>query len=101
MKTAQKLTIVFALIASLGWSQTSVDGKKQPEIVVITGTRFAYPLVQKWIDDYNKVKPEVQIIIESRGTNDPSKYDILIEAYEPTAELKGQRDYLYFARYAI
>ena len=28
--------------------------KKNQKYVVITGVRFAYPLVQKWIDDYNK-----------------------------------------------
>ncbi len=75
--------------------------RKQNRIVAITGVRFAYPLVQKWIDDYNKLNPEVQLIIESRGANDPSKYDILIEAYEPDAETKKKRDYVYVARYAI
>ncbi|HEY5825460.1 MAG TPA: hypothetical protein VIT44_13890 [Cyclobacteriaceae bacterium] len=104
MKLFQKLTITFVFFATTGWSQTitaSATDKKQPEIVVITGTRFTYPLIQKWIDEYNKVKPEVQIIIESRGINDPTQYDILIEAYEPSDELKKNRDYLYFARYAV
>src|SRR6187455_1724823 len=50
--------------------------KKNQKYVVITGVRFAYPLVQKWIDDYNKENPDVQIIIESRGSADPAKYDI-------------------------
>src|SRR5690349_303278 len=62
--------------------------RQQNKIVAITGVRFAYPLVQKWIDDYAKINPEVQVIIESRGTTDPAKYDILIEAYEPDAETK-------------
>ncbi len=77
------------------------ESRRQNKVVAITGVRFAYPLVQKWIDDYNKINPEVQIIIESRGTNDPAQYDILIEAYEPAAEVKKNRDYVYIARYAI
>lgn len=80
--------------------ETPTD-RKQNKIVAITGVRFAYPLVQKWIDDYAKINPEVQVIIESRGTTDPAKYDILIEAYEPDAETKKSRDYVYVARYAI
>lgn len=100
MKSFFRLAILLVFISSsTGWSQTS--DQKQPKVVVITGTRFTYPLVQKWIDDYNKGNPEVQLIIESRGTNDPSRYDILIEAYEPDEEAKKVRDYLYIARYAI
>jgi phosphate transport system substrate-binding protein len=76
-------------------------GREQDNVVVITGVRFAYPLVQKWIDEYNKVNPDVQIIIESRGTNDPSKYDLLVEAYEPEEAIKKTREYVYVARYAV
>lgn len=75
--------------------------RRQNNVVAVTGVRFAYPIVQKWIDDYNVAYPDVQIIIESRGTNDPAGYDILIEAYEPEAEAKKSRDYVYIARYAI
>src|SRR5690606_24953863 len=52
--------------------------KSVQEVVLITGVRFAYPLVQKWIDDYARVNENVQIIVESRGVQDPAKYDILI-----------------------
>src|SRR4051812_13520749 len=38
-------------------------GRKQGKVIVITGTRFAYPLIQKWIDDYNQANPDIQIII--------------------------------------
>lgn len=68
--------------------KATAASRRQNKIVAITGVRFAYPLVQKWIDDYNKINPDIQIIIEHRGTNDPAKYDILIEAYEPDAEKK-------------
>jgi len=79
---------------------TAAD-RRQNKVIAITGVRFAYSLVQKWIDDYNQINPDVQIIIESRGTSDPTKYDILIEAYEPDAETKKSRDYVYIGRYAI
>lgn len=70
------------------------------KVVVITGTRFAYPLVQKWIDTYNEANPDVQIVIEARGSADP-QYDVLIEAYEQSEEIKKTREYAYIARYAI
>ena len=74
---------------------------RNQQAVRVTGVRFAYPLVQKWIDDFNKEYPDIQVIIEFRGSSDPSQYDILIEAYEHTEELKNNREYVYIARYAI
>jgi ABC-type phosphate transport system substrate-binding protein len=84
-------------------SPAATDGQsnKQTKIVLITGTRFTYPLIQKWIDDYSKVNPLVQVIIEPRGTTDPSRYDIMVEVYEQDEEIKKNREYLYVARYAI
>ncbi len=82
-------------------STPSTTVKKNQKYIVITGVRFAYPLVQKWIDDYNKENPDVQIIIESRGSADPAKYDILIEAYDKDVELLASREYVYIARYAV
>ena len=60
-------------------SEPSSSANKSQQVVKITGVRFAYPLVQKWIDSFNKEYPDVQIIIEPRGSADPSS-DILIEA---------------------
>ena len=96
----------FLLYVMLVWSvaaqaQSNVPAPKPEKIVMITGVRFAYPLIQKWIDDYNKSNPDVQLIIESRGTGDPSKYDLLVEAYEPEADKKNSREYFYVGRYAI
>lgn len=70
-------------------------------VVKITGVRFTYPLVEQWIEQYSKVNPDVQVVIEWRGTQDPSQYDILIEAYEQSEEIKNTRDYTYVGRYAI
>ena len=81
--------------------ESSALPKVKQKIVLITGVRFAYPLVQKWIDDYNPVNQDVQIVIESRGSADPAQYDILIEAYEPDEAAKKSREYFYIARYAV
>ncbi len=75
--------------------------KKKQQVVFITGVRFAYPLVQQWIDEYNKVNPDVQLVIEARGSADPAKYDILIEAYEPDGGQAKNRELIHIARYAI
>lgn len=57
--------------------------------IVITGVRFSYPLVEQWIKDYKVINPEVEISIDPRSnTADPTRYDLLIEAYEPDKEIR-------------
>jgi phosphate transport system substrate-binding protein len=79
-----------------------LEGRAQtPNVIRITGARFTYPLVENWIERYTKVNPNVQIVIESRGLQDPSQYDVLIEALEQPEEIRKNRDYTYVGRYAI
>src|SRR5688572_12746161 len=71
------------------------------KVVVVTGARFSYKLVEKWIDDYTRENPDVQIIVESRGSADPIKYDILAEVYDHDEDVKKSREYINVGRYAI
>jgi phosphate transport system substrate-binding protein len=82
-------------------SSSSNHSPVTQKVVVVTGARFSYKLVQKWIDDYYKVNPSVQILIESRGSADPAKFDVLAEVYEQDAEVKKSREYINVGRYAI
>jgi ABC-type phosphate transport system substrate-binding protein len=71
------------------------------KVVIITGARFSYTLIQRLIDDYNRTNPDIQIIIESRGSNDPATYDILAEVYDRQDIAPETREYAYIARYAV
>ena len=119
MISINRNTVPLALLLSLSISLSAQDNapSAQPEkadqnislnsnqpaekVIVVTGARFSYKLVEKWIDDYNKVNPSVQIIVESRGSADPLKYDILAEVYEQEEEIKNSREYVNVGRYAI
>jgi len=94
----QPLLFITALLALSSFLEAVAQN---PTVVRVTGVRFAYPLVEQWIDQYSKANPNVQIIIESRGTQDPSQFDILVEAYEQSEDIKKDRDYTYVGRYAI
>jgi len=89
------LSIYFAGLSSIATAQNSVEKK-----IVITGARFTYPLVEKWIKEYKEANPAVKVVIEPRTTTDPSKYDLLIEAYE-SEKVTEDREYLYLGKYAI
>jgi phosphate transport system substrate-binding protein len=102
--TAKSIIKPLVFIIVLLALSSFLEGRAQsltPKVVRITGARFTYPLVESWIERYSKVNPDVQIVIESRGLQDPAQYDVLIEAYEQSEEIKEDRDYTYVARYAI
>jgi ABC-type phosphate transport system substrate-binding protein len=84
------------LLTSAAFAQPTPNGK-----VVITGVRFAYPIVEKWIKDYKTINPAVQVSIDPRSTVDPTNFDLLIEAYEPNQPIKESREFFYFGRYAL
>jgi phosphate transport system substrate-binding protein len=84
------------LIASASFAQEASKDK-----VIITGVRFAYPLVEKWIQEYKAINPEANVYIEARTSTDPSAYDLLIEAYEPDKVVKETREFIYLGRYAL
>src|SRR5690242_5188828 len=105
------LTAIAVVLAAAAYSQAtpgSVTPAKHTDteppaqkVVVVTGARFSYKLVEKWIDDYSKVNPHVQIIVESRGSADPAKYDILAEVYQQDEQFRKNREYINIGRYAI
>lgn len=92
--------LILALPAAADAQQASGDtgAAKASPVVVVTGVRFSYGLLEKWIDEYSRVRPDVQIVIESRGSADPPKYDILVDVYP---EQKDSRQYLFVGRYAV
>ncbi|QRR00977.1 hypothetical protein [Dyadobacter sandarakinus] len=90
---------ILAAAALLVFNQTFAQ--ESPNEVVITGVRFAYPLVEKWIRDYKAENPQANLRIETRTITDPAKYDLLIEAYEQEKEVRETREYISVGRYAL
>ncbi|MDQ6478137.1 hypothetical protein [Dyadobacter sp. LHD-138] len=99
MKTLKSLLVATGLslvVSSPIFAQETSQNK-----VIITGVRFAYPLVDKWIKQYSAENPKAQIVIETRTITDPEKYDLLIEAYDQEKEVKESREYVSIGRYAL
>jgi len=69
--------------------------------ILISGTKFTYPLIEKWIAEYAKVNPTTTIRVaaksETTGLN-----DLNIIAHQPAKnELKEGQDILYAGRYGL
>jgi phosphate transport system substrate-binding protein len=89
------------VLAKATGGETTAPVRTPQKIVVVTGARFSYKLVQKWIDEYYKVNPDVQIIIEARGSSDPAKVDVLAEVYALDPSVAETREFINVGRYAI
>jgi len=90
------------LLLALFISATSVKAQTPiNETILISGTKFTYPLIEKWITEYSKVNPTTTILLAVKSGNQGSS-DLDIIAHQPTKdELKADQDILYTARYAL
>lgn len=90
------------LIAILLLATTGVTAQNNAkETIKISGTKFTYPLIEKWIAEYAKVNPEVKIVIVPKSTA-ADAIDLNVIAQTPTAQEKKENQSVIFAgRYAL
>jgi phosphate transport system substrate-binding protein len=91
------IVAALALAPFIGQSQTKANGK-----VLITGTRFTYPLVEKWIGEFKKAYPDVEVRILSRGTTSADSGNLIINAHQlKPEEIKAGYEFVNISRYAL
>ena len=74
---------------------------KGQETITVTGTKFTYPLIEKWIAEYSKINSGVKIRLVQKPTGSQTA-DLTIIAHQPAnEELNGDHDIIYTARYAL
>ena len=71
--------IISALALLLTTIITTAQDSASTHTIKIAGTRFTYPIVQKWIDEYTKINPLAKIRIETKVPAD--SLDILIVSH--------------------
>ncbi|WP_333820716.1 hypothetical protein [Ohtaekwangia sp.] len=76
----------------------SLVSAQQQGIVKLRGTRLTYPLVNKWIEEFNKVYPNIRVSIAPQAPAD--SIDFTIAAYALTEkDYEGNREGVAIARY--
>jgi len=71
------------------------------EPILISGTRFTYPLIEKWIAEYGNVNPTVRFKIEQK-LKPEQVADLNIIAHQPVKEeLKENQDVIFAGKYAL
>jgi phosphate transport system substrate-binding protein len=98
MKTTyfNQLLFVLFIFSSLLSAENNVS-----ETVTISGTKFTYPLIEKWIAEYSKVNPAANIRLATKSATSQTP-DLNIIAHLPSSdELKEDRQIIFVGKYAL
>jgi phosphate transport system substrate-binding protein len=80
-----------------GYSQTASNGK-----IILTGTRFSYPLIEKWIEEFKKEYPEVPFRLITRGSLNTDSANLIVNAHKlHPEEIKGGNYVVNIGRFAL
>ena len=74
---------------------------KGQDAITISGTKFTYPIIEKWISEYKKLNPETQFKLTSKKS-ETRQSDILIVAHKPLKnELTNNNQIVFVNEYAL
>jgi len=93
MKNFRIQLLIIALIAT-----AHLHAQKNTSEIYIKGSRFTTPLVQKWINEYEKQNPGVKIVWADKNADD-SSVDLSVLTYNDS--LQVGRQVTYVGRYAL
>jgi phosphate transport system substrate-binding protein len=98
MKPTYFYQLVFALFVS---STVFATENKASEPIIINGTKFTYPLIEKWITEYTKINPDANIKLASKAEV-ALHVDLNIIAHQPTKdEMNDKQEIIYAGQYAL
>ncbi|HEX8546238.1 MAG TPA: hypothetical protein VF691_04705 [Cytophagaceae bacterium] len=93
----KKIVLIASFIAT-----TTLAFSQSTDRVVITGSRFTYPLINKWIEEFKKVEPGVTFHVIPRGTPNVDSANLIINAHElASEEIRPGYKVLNFSRYVL
>lgn len=99
-----KPTYFYSILAILiiGTSAFAAESAPSKEVVTISGTKFTYPLIKKWISEYSKVNPDSKIQIAQKLAQGQTA-DLNIIAHQPANEefATGGKEIIYAGKYAL
>lgn len=94
-------SVLLALIATSTFLTTSAQ-TAQNGAVVITGTKFTYPLVNEWIAGFKAEHPEITVRILQKNSNPADSANLFISAHAiDNSEIRPGYKLVKIARYAI
>jgi len=82
-------------------STITVKAQQKNDYIYISGTRFTYPLIEKWISEYQKIKPGLTIKLQyKKQVNDSVNLKVIAHTLTQN-EIKVDAEYFKVSKYAI
>lgn len=98
MKSIRIFSIFFILIIS---SNIHLNAQKTKEYVLLSGTRFTYPLLEKWVEEFKKSNPQARIRLQySKAANDSINLKVIAHTLGKE-ESKPDETYIKVSKYAL
>ena len=98
MKPVYFYQFIFALFVSTTVYATE---NKASDPIIVSGTKFTYPLIEKWIEEYTKINPDANIKLAIRAKVG-QHVDLNIIAHQPTNdEINDKQEIIYTGQYAL
>ncbi|MFA4868939.1 MAG: hypothetical protein WC623_12100 [Pedobacter sp.] len=97
VKTAFFALAAVAFISSTGFDKVNEDKKKLEGTINITGTRFLFPLIERWGAEFAKANPGVKFVVK-QGVENP---DINASAAPLKVKDPAKGNYTIVSRFAI
>jgi phosphate transport system substrate-binding protein len=93
------MLILLVLVLSV---KNTYSQQPQTNKVIITGTRFTYPIIEKWIAEFKKTHPDVNIALAPLGTSGADSANLKIVSHDlVTTDLKEGDAYIAVAKYGL
>lgn len=103
MKNSKVILSLAVITTALSFSVVAQEIEKvNQNYAYLTGTRFTYPLIEKWITEYIKVNPGSQLKLLKKGENNTDSANVSIVSYKlDDTKLKESDSYVQVAEYAL
>ena len=97
----RKILIFILLIVGVSVENT-YSQQAQSNKVIITGTRFTYPIIEKWVAKFKKTHPDINIALAPLGTPGADSANLKIVSHDlVTTDLKEGDTYIAVAKYGL
>lgn len=91
------LLTIALLTANFTAVKTDADTK-----IIITGTRFTYPIIEKWIVEFKKTHPTINIRLAPLGSSGADSANLKITSHDILqGDLKEEQTYVAVAKYGL
>jgi phosphate transport system substrate-binding protein len=97
MKTIMIKAFALMLLISLSASAQ----KKEFNAFSLAGAKFMFPLIEKWVSEYNKTNPQIQININTKQNVDVAHTLKVVASHWSDSNLLARQTVFYVGRYAL